>query len=216
MRINVGCGMTPTQGWLNLDNSPSLRLARIPVLPAVLRGLGLLTDAQADFIQFARANRVVYGDAVKGLALEDESVEVVYSSHMLEHLDRREAARFLREVMRILRPGGLVRIAVPDIRKLVSDYVASHDADAFVESTDMWADRPADWVGRVRHMLVGARNHLWMYDGESLVKLLQSSGFVEAEACPAGVTGIDSPGSLDLCERHEATVYVEARKSRGQ
>ena len=208
--------MTPTPGWLNYDNSQSLRFARIPALPGVLRGLGLLTSAQSDFIAFARANNVSYGDAVKGLDLEDGSVEVVYTSHMLEHLDRREAARFLREAMRILRPGGLVRIVVPDIQKLVSDYVASGDADAFVESTHMGSERPAGWAGRLSRILVGARNHLWMYDGASLVKLLQSSGFVAAKVMPAGSTDIESPDPLDLRERDDESVYVEARKPGSQ
>src|ERR1017187_7759928 len=40
-RINVGCGRRPTNGWENVDNSPSLKLARFPAIVAVLRGLGL-------------------------------------------------------------------------------------------------------------------------------------------------------------------------------
>ena len=89
MRINVGCGMTPTQGWLNFDNSMSLRIAKIPLLASLLGRLGLLTSAQLSFITFARGAGIRYGDAVGGLDLESNSVEVLYTSHMLEHLDRR-------------------------------------------------------------------------------------------------------------------------------
>lgn len=212
MRINIGCGQTPTAGWRNFDNSMSLRLSGIPLVPGVLKRLGLLTDAQSKFIAFAKNSGVQYGDAVSGLNLGDGIAEVIYTSHMLEHLDRREAMRFLREAMRLLRPGGLIRIAVPDIHKLVSDYTASGDADAFVEATSMCSSRPIGFAGRLRSAIVGVRNHLWMYDGASLVKLLQSAGFSSVKVMPAGVTGIDSPGALDLHERSDESVYVEARK----
>lgn len=212
VRINVGCGQTPTAGWRNFDNSLSLRLSGIPLASKILRRLGLLTDAQSRFIVFAKKSGVEFGDAVGGLNLGDGTVEVIYTSHMLEHLDRREAMRFLCESMRLLRPGGLIRIAVPDIRKLVSDYTASGDADAFVEATSMCATRPVGFVGHLRNAIVGVRNHLWMYDGASLVKLLESAGFASAKVMPAGITGIESPGALDLHERSDESVYVEARK----
>src|SRR5437867_3406825 len=97
LRINVGCGQTPTIGWRNFDNSLSLRLAKVPLLPQMLRFIGLLEFPQYQFIQFARSNRVEFGDVTKGLPLLENSVDVLYSSHMLEHLDRSEAATFLKE-----------------------------------------------------------------------------------------------------------------------
>ena len=39
-RVNVGCGRTPTPGWLNFDNSPSVRLAHLPLGLVLSRGLG--------------------------------------------------------------------------------------------------------------------------------------------------------------------------------
>ena len=49
-----------------------------------------------------------------------------------------------------------------------------------------------------------------MYDGRSLARLLVESGFVGATVMPAGTTNIPDPGSLDLEERSEESVYVEA------
>ena len=59
---------------------------------------------------------------------------------------------------------------------------------------------------------MGARNHAWMYDGKSLTKLLEKHGFREVTLLPAGQTTIPDPGELDLREREEETVYIEARK----
>ncbi|MBW1699153.1 MAG: methyltransferase domain-containing protein [Deltaproteobacteria bacterium] len=135
LRINIGCGQTPTRDWVNFDNSFSLRLSKLPLLPDILNKLRFLDDAQYQFIKFARKNDIKYGDATKGLPLQSESCDVVYSSHMLEHLDRDGANKFLKEAYRLLRAGGIIRIAVPDLKKLIEQYNATGDADAFVEAT---------------------------------------------------------------------------------
>jgi predicted SAM-dependent methyltransferase len=208
----VGCGQTPTRGWKNFDNSTSLRLARLPWLTSVLRRLGLLDARQYAFIQFARVNAVEYGDAVGGLPLADGSVDVLYSSHMLEHLDREQVAAFLREARRVLRSGGTLRVSVPDLRRQVDRYLASGDADAFVAGTELAGPRPKGWMRRLRALLVGSRNHQWMYDGESLRRLLAGASFVDICLLPAGQTTIDAPDALDLQERSDESVYLEARK----
>jgi len=67
-------------------------------------------------MQFAHFNSVEYCDAARRLPLPNAAADVLYSSHMLEHLDRDEASTFLKEARRILRCGGIIRIAVPDLR----------------------------------------------------------------------------------------------------
>lgn len=212
MRINVGCGQTPTPGWRNFDNSPSLRLAQVPLVPDLLKKLGLINRAQYRFVQFAREHQIEYGDATKQLPIQDASVDVLYSSHMLEHLDRTEAVAFLREAYRILCPGGIFRIAVPDLEKQVTDYQESGDADAFLKATHLCAPRARSFAERLRLLLAGPRHHQWMYDGRSLARVLQEHGFVNAEVLPAGQTRIAGPSALDLGERAAESVYVEAEK----
>ncbi|MCI5218336.1 MAG: class I SAM-dependent methyltransferase [Candidatus Electrothrix sp. LOE2] len=97
MQINIGCGQTPTKGWRNFDNSLSLRLSKIPIFPKILYKLRILEGSQYKFIQFASENNIEYGDATKGLPIPNESCEVIYSSHMIEHLDRHETVQFLNE-----------------------------------------------------------------------------------------------------------------------
>lgn len=178
-----------------------------------MQKLGFLESSQYQFIRFAGENDIEYGDATKGLPIKDSSVDVLYSSHMLEHLDRNEAAKFLKEVFRILSPGGIIRIAVPDIKKQVAQYNESGDADAFIEATHLCVPRPRSLAQRLRLLLVGTRNHQWMYDGNSLSRLLQKLGFVNAEVLPAGQTKIHGHEAIDLQERACESVYVEAEKS---
>lgn len=212
LRINIGCGKTPISGWRNFDNSLSLRISKIPLLPNFLLKLKLLEIPQHQFIRFARENSIEFGDAVKGLRLKDESVGVLYSSHMLEHLDRNEADKFLKEAYRLLHSGGIIRIAVPDIKKTISQYNESGDADAFIKSTSLCQPRPRSFAQSLRLLLVDTRNHQWMYDGESLSNLLSKHGFVETKIIPAGQTKIPGHEPLDLNERDSESVYVEAEK----
>jgi predicted SAM-dependent methyltransferase len=209
----VGCGQTPTRGWKNFDNSPSLRLARLPWLPPLMRSLGLLDARQLAFIEFASAYSVEYGDAIGGLPLKSGSVDVLYSSHMLEHLDREEAVAFLREARRVLRPGGTLRISVPDLRIQVDRYLESGDADAFMVGTELTGPRPKSWSQRLKALLVGARNHLWMYDAGSLRRLIEAETYVDVRVLRAGETTIEAPDALDLYERADESVYIEARKA---
>jgi predicted SAM-dependent methyltransferase len=210
VRINVGCGQTPTTGWRNLDNSLSLRLAKIPLLPELLYKSRLLEESQYQFIQFAKFNRIEFGDATKGLPISSGSVDVLYSSHMLEHLDKTEAKLFLKEARRVLRSGGIIRLSVPDLHKQVQKYLEFGDADAFIASTLVCQSKPKTIMQRLRILIVGARHHNWMYDGPSMVRLLSLMGFKEPCVLSAGTTMIGNPGELNLFEREDESVYLEA------
>jgi len=57
----------------------------------------------------------------------DQSVDLVYSCHMLEHLRRNEVEVVLREWHRVLKQGGILRLAVPDFEKLAEVYLKTKD-----------------------------------------------------------------------------------------
>jgi predicted SAM-dependent methyltransferase len=211
MRVNIGCGPKPTKGWKNFDNYLVVRLSKIPLLPTLLKRVGLLNQTQFEFVQFARRHSIEYGDATKGLPIPTGGVDVLYSSHMLEHLDQKEVATFLKEAKRVLRPGGIIRIAVPDLRKQVQQYIESNDADAFILATLLTQPRPRAIGQRLRILLVGTRHHQWMYDGMSLLRLLEDHGFIDPKILKAGESTIDNPLDLDLNERDSESVYIEAK-----
>jgi predicted SAM-dependent methyltransferase len=213
LRVNVGCGLTPTAGWKNFDNSPSLRLSKIRLLPEVLKKLGLIGKAQLEFIQFTRKNAIEYGDASRGLPVAEGSVDILYTSHMLEHLDKVEADHFLTKALHILRPGGTLRIAVPDLAKHIAFYMESGDGNGFLDRMFVCMPRPRSLSARLAMALFGTRHHQWMYDGESLTRLLNKHGFVDIRVLESGQTGISDPGNLDLTERSYESLYVEAKRA---
>ena len=212
IRVNVGCGASPTPGWVNLDNSFSVRVARWPLaVPALVR-LRIIGQQSARMARVADARKIQFANATARIPCTSSSVSAVYSSHMIEHLDRDEVRAFLAEVWRILQPGGVVRVAAPDIARLVQDYLSTGDADSFIAATHMGLNRPADIIAWMKWVLIGPRHHLWMYDGDSLAKLLREAGFADVAIMPPGKTNIAEPGDLDLEERASESVYAEAVK----
>lgn len=212
IRVNIGCGRTPTPGFRNFDNSMSVKLARRPLLVRFLSQFGLLGEDQLKFIEFARNGSIQWADAIRRIPLDDGSAELVYSSHMLEHFDRREARQFLTEVRRVLADGGVIRLVLPDLGKLIERYNISGDADSFMESTLLVKPRPQSLREKVVSLVAGDRNHLWMYDAASLCKLLTDLGFQGVRTLSPGETTFSNPGELDLAERAHESLYVEARK----
>jgi len=66
-------------------------------------------------------------DVTRGLPFADGSFDVVYASHLLEHLKRAEAMRLLYDCRRVLRVGGIARIVVPDFEQQVRIYLRALD-----------------------------------------------------------------------------------------
>lgn len=209
-RINIGCGMSPTPGWLNFDNSPSVRLAKYPILMSLLKSFRLIGETQIAFIQFCKHNAISWADVTKKIPLPNQSVEIIYSSHMLEHLDPGEVEEFLFEVKRILMKGGTLRLAIPDLEKIINGYLANRDANEFISSLNICKPRPKTLQEKFRILTVGARHHQWQYDSASLSKLLLKHGFSQVKTLKIGETNIPNPGALNLFEDAGASMYVEA------
>jgi SAM-dependent methyltransferase len=212
VRLNIGCGRSPTPDWINYDNSPSVWMARWPPLAPILARLGLIDRHALAFVAFCRSHRIRHADAARRIPHADGSVEAIYASHMLEHLDRVEARAFLAECKRVLRPGGILRLAVPDLRIAAYRYLRLNDADGFLRHLQFDLDKPRGVAARLRRVLSGGRGHRWMYDSDSLVALVAAAGFVDVQLMQEGRTRIGSPGALDLNEREADSLCLEAMR----
>jgi predicted SAM-dependent methyltransferase len=71
------------------------------------------------------------GDAFP-LAFEDNTFDLVYSSHVLEHFRRDETQAVINEWVRVLKPGGTLRLSVPSIESLIKIYQASEDLEYII------------------------------------------------------------------------------------
>jgi predicted SAM-dependent methyltransferase len=66
---------------------------------------------------------VIQYDLTKGIPYESETFEVVYHSHVLEHFSKNDGELFMQECYRVLKPGGIIRIAVPNLEEIVKLYL---------------------------------------------------------------------------------------------
>ena len=132
---------------------------------------------------------VRYGDVVAGLPLADKSCELVYCSHVLEHLSLDDFAAALANSFKIMAPGAVWRMVLPDLRLEAEKYLADPDAtaaEAFMTATSLGVmHRPRRISDRLRDAL-GHSRHLWMWDYESLAARLEAAGFCEIRRATIG------------------------------
>ena len=121
-----------------------------------------------------------------GLPFPDRSVRRVFVSHLLEHLFfPRDVGFFLGELKRVMEPGGVVRIAVPDLEQCIAAYT-TNDRCFFASRRETWSWWPENTT-RLEDFLAYAgagpepanlfEAHKYGYDFETLAKALGDAGF---------------------------------------
>ena len=149
-------------------------------------------------------------DLRERLPFPDESVEVIYSEHFFEHLNYpSEVLSFLRESYRVLVPGGLFSVGVPDAGGSLIAY-ANRDEQAFELPRRMhwhpdWCDTH---MHQINYLFRQGHEHKYAYDYETLALILKRAGLVE-------VNRRDFDPALDSESRRVGTLYMNARKPEG-
>ncbi len=72
-----------------------------------------------------------------GIPSNDESFDFIYHSHVLEHFPKSKAQNFINECFRVLKPGGLIRIAIPDLEQIAKLYLEKLDKAAHGDSSSV-------------------------------------------------------------------------------
>jgi len=199
VRVNLGSALVVAPGWIHVDASPNVLLAgRGRILQAVAYRL-IGSQTQLDYGEYRRRlnqYRFVYHDLAYGIPFPDSSVDFLYSSHFLEHLEPTVARRVLKECHRVLRPGGVIRVCVPDLSAAVQFYL-NGQRDRFLAY--FFTDRRLS-----RH------RHRYMYDFELLKQIVTQAGFVDVVKCQFRIGR--TPDLVDLDNRSDETLYVEAAR----
>jgi len=132
---------------------------------------------------FLNHRSIIYLDATRRFPFPDNTFDYVMSEHMIEHIEYRGAEFMLRECLRILKPGGRVRFATPDLQVLMALY-SQDKTDAQKHYLDWAIANLMPDVTNCREVFVinnffRAWGHMFLYDKQTLSHLLKVSGFRE-------------------------------------
>jgi predicted SAM-dependent methyltransferase len=193
-KLQLGTGRNVLAGWLNTD----------------------VFDVE-------RSGKIAYLDARARFPLPDASFDFVFSEHMLEHLSYADGLRCLHECLRVLKPGGRIRIATPSLDRLVSLFAT--DRSDVEERYLAWAVET--WVpgadahlpGFVLNNFLRDWGHRFVYDRETLAHALAAAGFVDVRESSVGrsetpeLAGLEAHGEAIPAEFNELeTIVLEARR----
>lgn len=201
LKLNLGCGLAVAKGWINIDGSLNALVASWPefIHKVLYRFSGSNRYySEAEYCRLLRQNDFLHHDLAYGIPFADNTADFVYSSHFLEHLFKKDALTLLKESCRVLKPGGTVRVCVPDLAYAVELY-KSGEKEKMLESYFFVEDLESSLA-----------RHKYMYDFELLEAKLKEAGFT-------GITLLKyregrTPDLAALDNRPDETLFVEARK----
>lgn len=176
-RLHLACGKVHLPGWINIDQ-----------------------DAVSNIVD-------VSWDLRRKLPLQDECAEFVFHEHFLEHLTVQEGLALLKECRRVLRPGGVLRVAMPDLAEVVRQYYENDWRHPWMKKYGY------EWIEtRAENINIAFREwqHQWLYDREELHRRLKEAGFDTIHDCQRRHS--TTPALANLETRDESLLVCEAVK----
>ena len=211
-QLHIGCGPCPIRGWHNYDSNLFVHIAKLPFATHLVACLPFVPRSIIAFMALVNKYDINFADAAKRLPEPHDSVHTMYSSHMLEHLERDEAVAFLKEAQRVLLKGGIIRIVVPNLDYFVRTYLEDNDSHKFIEDLCLVSAKPKKLIKKLQYVIMGHGWHHAMYNEQSLVRLVEEAGFVNITILRPGETMIANHDGLNLREHEEQSIYLEAYK----
>jgi SAM-dependent methyltransferase len=215
-RVHMGCGLTYLEGWINCDGGPSARV--YDKLPHPLRSLikrsGLIGKDSQSFWKFLDAHPIVYANARKPWPFESNSVDTIYSSHMIDCLTTDQISEFFNQAYRVLKPGGEFRLAGIDMDRVIQNYLDSQDAPTLVTMISYPDPKKDRLLKRIKQALFPPTIYLANLNFNMYKTLLQQAGFENIVKLPPGETRLQHYQPINLWQRQGESIYVEACKPR--
>ncbi len=183
--LHLGCGERILEGWLNVD-----------LLPTAREVIGFNLRAGLQF-------------------LDDASVDFIYHEHFFEHLDRRSARKLLGECLRVLRPGGRMRISMPDLDRMIRRYLAGwcDDEREFAEYRRMlFGDQLLNTPGELLNLSFRGWEHQFVYGEKDITRLLELNGFRNVRRFSHGESDVNVLRGIETRSGEREPLIVEGEK----
>lgn len=145
-------------------------------------------------------------DLTQPLPWPDRSVAGIYSEHFIEHLSQEEGIRLLLECRRVLVPGGIFRVATPDLQDIIRDYADNLKDPVWERYGYYWTHNRCERL----NLAMREWGHKWLFDEEELVRLGRMLGYTVRARCALGQS-ID-PIFRGLETRDSSRLVIEFQK----
>jgi predicted SAM-dependent methyltransferase len=199
VKINLGSGLRVRQGWINIDASFNALISSCPkfILKISHRASGAKQNFSFEqYYDILRNNRFICHNLIFGIPFIDSCVDHIFCSHLLEHLTQQQGINLIKEMFRVLKEKGMVRIVVPDLAHAI-DLYCSGEKEAALKRFFNDEENQNDFT-----------QHKYMYDYEILSKLLANAGFTDITRCEYQHGKTPDINFLD--KRPKGSLYVEA------
>ena len=144
-------------------------------------------------------------DLRAGIPLSDNSIDLVYAEHVLEHFDYKDMTDLLNNCYRILKSGGIFSIVVPDAEIYLKGYFNPENFEYKKYcrvDTGLTYQTKIDYLNYIFYM---GGHHRHMFDKDNIVTVLSEAGFKE-------IHFRDFDPSLDNAGRKYESIYIECEK----
>lgn len=155
----------------------------------------------------------VYLDLGRRLPFGDATLAYAFGEHVIEHLPEDQAQAALRELRRVLRPGGVLRLTTPDLRKIIAIYEDRNPVvrrDAYARFLDDETGKRHDQPCQILNDYLRLWGHRYVYDEQDLRARLENAGFEQVERVEPGesryaeLRGLERHGGAEWVNRAEA------------
>lgn len=168
------------------------------------------------------SNADIWMDAGARWPFAEDALDLIYTEHMLEHIRVDDVPHVLSEAFRVLKPGGGIRISVPDLEIHARNYVEKNDAffAPIIAKYQARLDKQRNkyWLVRSNGGAFMTRavqrffRHRWFYDFETLAGCLKEVGFSRIEKRSFADSLFPSAAKMDTEDRAFESLYVDAIK----
>ena len=156
IKLHLGCGRNILDGWINTD------------------------------FNTAKFGGCEHLDVTEKFPYDDNSVDYIFSEHMIEHISLQDGKFQLEESFRVLKSGGKIRISTPDLKFLIELYT-DNKTDLQKRYIDYTVNHPAYNVSIgtdtfIINNFVRDWDHTFIYDEKTLKSLFESIGFFDVKS----------------------------------
>ena len=127
-------------------------------------------------IDLLGGTKVIWWNCTTRLPIKTGSVNFIYNEHFIEHINMNQGKELLSECYRVLKPGGVVRLSTPNLKKIIDEYLLGdlsewRNVKYSVNTGSQYT--PCRMVNDAMRLW----GHEFVYDYEELTKLLKKIGF---------------------------------------